>query len=87
MASLNGLKYSMELKEKGWEYEVTKELIFGDARMIDPITGKIHGVYEAKEIQDKRELENGYSRNQNTIKSSNENGRYASKECSKTSFR
>lgn len=55
MASLNGLKYSIELVKKGWEYFKEKELRFGDPKMIDPVTKKVYHVYEAKEIQDLRD--------------------------------
>ncbi len=82
MASLNSMAYARELSGKGWKYQPRKELIFGDAQMIDPITGKVHHVFDAKVIQDKRELENGNSRVEKTIDNRNEERGYTSDQCS-----
>jgi hypothetical protein len=63
MASKSGLRAALSLTKKGWKYAECRsmlgDLICGNPRMIDPVTGDEHCVEEAQRIQRRREEEDG----------------------------
>lgn len=59
MATRYGAQYANELADKGWIIVSLSDTEFrcGDPRVIDPVTGKEHSPYEAREIQAQRDTE------------------------------